>query len=102
LEDYPESDIIQGKDYQTGYFVDGKHVLNRDSIEVALKEVKEEKEQIFAISSEVEEVNDSAIDIPEEEKSPTERVSDLELSSRITGIEHLSDFQFPTKRFCND
>ena len=32
LIDYPNADIIQGSDYQTGYFVNGRHVNKQEEI----------------------------------------------------------------------
>ena len=36
----------------------------------------------------------------EESLESVNRVSDAELKNRITGIEHISHFEFPSKRFC--
>ncbi len=47
------------------------------------------------------EVNDSQIGVAtegDEEELPN-RVSNAELKSRITGIEHISPFEFPPKRY---
>jgi len=44
LSDYPEADIVQGIDYQTGYFVNGKHVHDRQSINSVMEHHKLESE----------------------------------------------------------
>ena len=100
IKDHPEADIVQGQDYQTGYFVNGKKVQNRDSIIQEVNQQKEDQENVFTLASDTNRVDSSTVDIQEEIKDPEERVSDVELKARITGIEHISEFEFPSKRFC--
>jgi len=88
---------VQGKEYQTGYFVNGRHVVNRDSIEAAVEEHKQESDAVFEVAKEA---NDSQIGVQTQGDEETEeRVSEVELKSRITGIEHISPFEIPPKRY---
>ena len=32
LNEYPKADIVQGVSYQTGYFVNGKHVDKKEGV----------------------------------------------------------------------
>ena len=100
MRDYPEADIVQGKDYQTGYFVNGKHVKNRDSIDTAIQEKKNDDENLFKLA---QDINSSIMGVTEEDKNENEnRISEAELKGRITGIEHISNFEAPPKRFCTE
>lgn len=99
LRDYPEADIIQGKEYQTGYFVNGKHVQDKDSITPAVEEQKADTVDIFEMA---QDVNESQAVVTEGDEETPNRVSNAVLKSRITGIEHISSFEFPPKRYCEE
>lgn len=47
LSDYPQADIVQGRDYQTGYFVNGKHVTDRQSIKAVHDDKQSMETEIF-------------------------------------------------------
>lgn len=103
VKDYPVEDVIQGQDYQTGYFVNGKHVKDRQSINAVMQDqLSNETDGIFQPSTDQEKNNESSVAITEMPNlnNLEDRVSEAELKSRITGIEYVAHYEFPKKRFC--